>query len=682
MKRRLRSRRTFRIRLALLALAASAAAFTSAVYITRPDYGLPFRAEFLPGGNDPWTAMGGTWEVASGAMRNESNDRGGKILTGYAHWTNYVVQADVQVLGTGSAGVLARVSDAETGENSFRGYFAGIRSADNSFVLGAFDFAYHEAEKVVMRSPVRPFRWYRIALTVNGCKISASVWGAETGEVDTAPLNDPDCFRAGLIGLRSNGTGGVWRNVTVTKLDGDHTRLRTATAGLPTSETGFGDSDTATGRVAAQPIADLLFFNPLKPLMATVRGSVVLTRPALFIQDGSRRGVEIQTDRPLPLKVGDEVEVTGQVNLDGFSPRIQHGRVRLLREDLPLFPVALTVSQVTTGQYDGRLIQVEGVLRSRSLGSDGSVLLDIDAGAESFRALLPSGRSGSHVNRLGVESRLRLRGVAVTDAQYRRAADPFTLLVRSAEDLEVLAGPPWWRPSTLIFVLLIALAVSFAINYLVLWVRHWRLRAMGEERERLAQDIHDTLAQSFAGIGFQLQAIRSGMPADAGGIKKQVDLAIAMTRTSHEEARRSIASLRPHSLGSVGLATALRDFARSMLRQGDVQIEAFEHGKASTMPQRIKDTLYEIGKEAIANAIRHAAPARIRIEVQREGWVSSLLIEDNGRGFDASRIEPGFGLQGIRKKAEMIAATVAITSEPGRGTRVQVKTRLKRGGFL
>ena len=104
------------------------------------------------------------------------------------------MEGDLELLGTGSVGLLARVSEAEVGENSFKGYWAGVRTGDNSLVLGAYDFDYHEAAKVLLPGPVRPFRWYRVKLTVDGCHVTASASAAGMRELETAPLNAPDCF--------------------------------------------------------------------------------------------------------------------------------------------------------------------------------------------------------------------------------------------------------------------------------------------------------------------------------------------------------------------------------------------------------------------------------------------------------------------------------------------------------
>ncbi len=408
-----------------------------------------------------------------------------------------------------------------------------------------------------------------------------------------------------------------------------------------------------------------------------IRGSVILTRPAVFVED-STGGVEIQSDSAAALKIGDEVEVTGEVNLDNFSPVIRKARFRLLREAVPVSPSVIAANQVAEGLYDSRFVQLEGYLRSISEEQDGALTLDLEAGPQSFHALLPPGRSRVLLHRLAQDSRLRLKGVSVVDARFNRAADPFVILVRSAEDVEVVAGPPWWRPSNLILATLVGLGLIFACNYLYLLAKHWRYRAVAEERERLANEIHDTLAQSFAGIGFQLQAIRNSVPRGAERLESQVDLAISMARTSHGEARRSIASLRPKSLGPTGLLPALQDCAKQMIKNGNVRVEIYgeddNRAVPTRIPTRIKDTLYLIGQEAIANSIRHADPGVIRLTLQRTREFICLSIEDDGQGFIAGSQHAGFGLLGMRKRAESIEATLTISSTPGSGTLVEVKS--------
>ncbi len=635
-------------------------------YINSPGYGLPYHVPFLMEAKDRWTALGGTWEVLDGTMRNDSNDRGAKLLTGLESWSDYVVEGDVQTPGTGSVGLLARVSEAEVGENSLKGYLAGIR--DHHLVLGVYDFTYHEIAKVPMPDPPRPSQWYHLRLTVNGCQVTAAANPIGLREVKAKPFNDPDCFRSGLVGLRSNGTGGVWRNVRVQPVDAPSPPA----VGTAPALTAPPPPIDAPSSLPAQPIISLLSLPPHGSPVAAIRGSVILTRPVVFVQDPTS-GVEVQSDGAMPLKIGDEVEVTGEVSLERSSPVIRNARFRLLRESVPVSPVVATANQIADGNFDGRFVQVDGYLRTMSEEGDGTVTLSLDGGFQSFRAILPAGRSRSHTDRLALDSRIRLRGVSVVDPRFNRAVDPFVILVRSAEDFEVVAGPPWWRPSTLIFATLVLLGLVFTFNYLYLLAKHWRLRAVAEERERLAHEIHDTLAQSFAGIGFQLQAIRNSVPADAEALQSQVDLAMSMARTSHGEARRSIASLRPESFGNIGLLPALRECAERMVKNGNVTVETYGEDGGRNVPSRIKDTLFRIGQEAIANSIRHADPDTIRIRLQRTRASIFLSVEDDGGGFVADSDHAGFGLLGMRKRAESISASLVVRSAPGSGTRVEVK---------
>jgi signal transduction histidine kinase len=657
------------------------------LYVNSPGYGLPYRASFTSNDISRWSALGGTWEIAGGAMRNDSNDRGAKLLTGSSSWKDYLVEGDLQLLGTGSVGLLARISDAEVGENSFKGYFAGVRTVDNSLVLGSYDFAYHEMNKIVLPDRVRPFRWYHLKLRVDGCQIVAAVSADNMPEVRTAPASDPDCFPSGSVGLRSNGTGGIWKNFSVVPAASSTVVAASSKPAAPASDAATASPAPRTrrgGRAAqvfstpAQSIASLLFMPQVGSPVTSIRGSVVLIRPALYVQD-SNGGVEVQSDGSTPLKIGDEVEVTGEVDLEKFAPVIRKAQIRRLREATPISPLVFTANQLAEGYYDGRFVQAEGNLRTMTTEPDGSISLDLDAGSQSFHAIFPPGRSRSLLDTLEPESRLRLKGVCVMDARFNKASDPFVLLMRSPEDVDIVAGAPWWRPSTLILASLVLLGLIFTLNHLYLLAKHWRLRAVADERERLAHEIHDTLAQSFAGIGFQLQAIRNSLPRDAATLEGQVDLAISMARNSHVEARRSIANLRPESLGSVGLLPALRECAERMVKNGQVKIETHSDDGGWTIPLRIKDTLYRIGQEAIANSIRHADPATIRISLKRTRSSISLTVEDDGTGFIADSDHAGFGLRGMRNRAESISAKLNVKSTPGSGTSVEVKAAVGTG---
>ena len=403
---------------------------------------------------------------------------------------------------------------------------------------------------------------------------------------------------------------------------------------------------------------------------------MTLTSPSLIVQD-STGGMLIENPKGPPLKIGDEVEVKGQVRPGDFSSAMDGAQVRLLWARAPTPAVSVTAAQAATGAFDATFVEVEGYLRGKQHAPDNTLVLDFDAGSEAFRAIANQGRGDSFFKDIKVKSLVRLRGICVVDTKFTQNLTPFVLLLRSTDDVKVLAGPPWWDAGHLVILVIGALLVALVINFLYSRIEHSRLRAVLGERERLAHEMHDTLAQSFAGIGFQLDAIKNGVPSDLSKIHHQLDLASDLTRHSHEEARRSIATLMPSSLSleSGELLLALERCARRMLGDGAVEVVTKSSGDVRKMPLRITDTLYRIGQEAIANAVRHARPTTITVSVEYLQNRVRLLVADDGRGFTPAADLRGFGLQGMRRRAAAISASLKVFSLPGQGTRVEVDCR-------
>jgi len=277
-----------------------------------------------------------------------------------------------------------------------------------------------------------------------------------------------------------------------------------------------------------------------------------------------------------------------------------------------------------------------------------------------------------HLKTLKEKSKLRLRGICVADSRYTQDLTAFALLLPSSGDIEVLEGPPWWSAIHILEIAGCIILLSIAGMLGFFFVERWRMQAVLDERQRLAHEMHDTLAQSFAGLGFQLQAIRDDVK-DGIDITPQLELAQCMVRNSHEEARRSISALRPEHLESVGLLCALEDCAQRMISQSSsVEVITRSEGTVQNIPLRVSDTLLRVGYEAIANAIRHAHCSRITISLVYGRAAVEMIIEDDGVGFVVSSDSAGFGIRGMHKRADNISAHFRIDSAPGRGTAVHV----------
>jgi signal transduction histidine kinase len=656
--------------------------------------GFPYQDSFSGGKADEWRALGGTWEVVDGTMRNDSDERGAKLLTGSGYWRDYSLEAEIKLLGPdGDAGLIARSSDEEEGVDSYSGYYAGLRNRDGALVLGRADHVWKEGQAVSVPGGVRAFHWYHLKLIVSGCDIAASASDPADGTKVTASMIEKDCSVSGRIGLRSYSSGGQWRNVRATPAthadlqallkigthsDADQTsKFNAAQEGArrlgndnSSEEENQGSADHS-GAAIPQPINSLRLVSISNPLVVTVRGVVVLTTPVLYVQDPTG-GAAVFAPQSPPLKLGDEIEVTGKPEPHDFSSVLRDASVRLLWARAPIPPVSVTASQAAGGAFDATFIEVDGQVLNKQDGPGNTLILDLQDGEQSFRAIMSRGRGDSLFRKLKQKSLLRLRGVSVIDSEYTHNLTPFVLLLPSTDDIDVLAGPPWWSAGHVAAIAVTTLILILVAQFFYSRAERWRLRAVLEERERLAHEMHDTLAQSFAGIGFQLQALRNDLHDKNPAAHKQLDLACDLVRHSHEESRRSIATLRPESLDSVGLLPALDSCARRMVDGGSLEVAIWHTGEVRPVPIRISDTLFRIGQEAIANAVRHARPTSLKILLNYEKHKVCLAVEDNGMGFTCRGDLLGFGLRGMRKRADSISAVLTVTSAPGQGTRVNV----------
>jgi signal transduction histidine kinase len=652
--------------------------------------GLPYHDSFSSGKAEEWTAFGGTWELAANAMRNDSDERGAKLLTGSSNWTNYSIEADLMLLGLGGdAGLVIRSGQEEEGVDAYNGYYAGLRTIDNTLVLGRAEYGWTEVNFPLIAHGLRveASRWYHLKLLAYGCQIVAAAGPREMPGVVSASITDQDCVRSGRVGLRSYSAGGVWENVAVrpaTAHDLDkmlalgHTRRIASSSGSARVSTSVSQSPPADNVPRALssspntiPIRNLRLAVFDGSRIATVRGVVILNAPAVFVQDATG-GVDVKQAHPQPLKVGDEVEVTGKVRASSFSSTLEDATVRVLWEATPMPPAAITASQAATGSFDATYIEVSGRLRNKAIGPGDEFLFDFDSGSQGFRAIMNRGRGDALFRRLKPGSLLRLRGVAVVDPGYTRSLTPFAILVRSSDDVELLSGPPWWNARHLIALVLGMLLLGLLGNLLYHRIESLRLRAILQERENLAYEMHDTLAQSVAGIGFQLEAIRIGTPETLAKVHRQLDLASQLVRHSHAEARRSIDMLRPQQLESDGLLNALTLSARRLVEGGSVKISSTVTGEPRVIPLRVQDAFYRIGQEALANSVRHAHPKTIAIRLCYHPKAVELLIEDDGIGFVDGEITRSLGLQGMRRRAIGVSAHLDIVSTPDKGTQVKL----------
>jgi two-component system, NarL family, sensor kinase len=230
--------------------------------------------------------------------------------------------------------------------------------------------------------------------------------------------------------------------------------------------------------------------------------------------------------------------------------------------------------------------------------------------------------------------------------------------------------------------------VSLAVERTRLVARSAQLAAL-EERNRLAREIHDTLAQSLAAIAMQLEtadalAERGGEPASNDRLAGAVRHALTLTRSTLEEARRSVLDLRAAPLEGRTLVDALRAIVDEF--QGDdgrglrVEVACDDSG---ALPAAIEIGLYRIAREALTNVVRHAKARRAAILLERTDGSVRMRIADDGIGFEPSRVTPGrFGLVGATERARLLGGALRVESGPGSGTTVDVEVPLRTGASV
>jgi signal transduction histidine kinase len=231
----------------------------------------------------------------------------------------------------------------------------------------------------------------------------------------------------------------------------------------------------------------------------------------------------------------------------------------------------------------------------------------------------------------------------------------------------------WWRVA-LIEAMARHAALALHHNRLIeLNRREERRKAILEERNRLARDIHDNLAQGFAAILMQLQAAqREGGGALPLGVATSVETAVALARTHLTEARRSVGTLRPNVGPGEDVATALRRLADMGQRTASIPIDLVLE-ELPRLGDAVEREIIGIAQEALTNAVRHSRARRITIQASAVQSVGlRLSIADDGRGIGREQSSAGFGMTSMQERADRIGASLTIVTAPRNGTEVVI----------
>jgi signal transduction histidine kinase len=236
----------------------------------------------------------------------------------------------------------------------------------------------------------------------------------------------------------------------------------------------------------------------------------------------------------------------------------------------------------------------------------------------------------------------------------------------------------WWFR-----LLLVAIAVLAVYAGYLLRVRQMQMQynAVLRERNRIAREIHDTLAQGFIGVSVQLEVVARLLDSSLEAARAQLNEARTLVRRSIADARASIWELRSQEAGNEDFAARLSKMAKQLTASSGTRAQVDVHGVYRPLAAQVEDELFRICQEAVTNVVRHAQASNVRIDLIFDARKLRITIKDDGQGFAGTAASAGpdghFGLKGMLERADRIHAELAVDSTLGTGTTITVEAPAK-----
>lgn len=420
------------------------------------------------------------------------------------------------------------------------------------------------------------------------------------------------------------------------------------------------------------------------------------------------RIVRVDMAERKPPRYGETIEAVGapetdlyRLNLSRAIWRRSHGRTE---EDAPpkdVTPRDLTVSEFGVKgfqtDYHGKPVRMTGIVRSLPSPDEGRFSLECD------RHTVPIDASSCPAAVDGVEigCRLEVSGTCLMECENWHANAPFphiegfAIVVRTPQDVRILARPPWWTPArslTVIGALLGLLAWASAWNRILNRKAERRGKELADEqmarvtsdlkvyeRTRLAVELHDSLSQNLTGVSLAIRAADRLADTDQAAMRKSLGLAAKSLDSCREELRNCLWDLRNRTLEESSLNEAILHTLAPHV--GDVRLVIRFNVPRERLSDNTAHSILHIIRELASNAVRHGSATEIRVAGTIDSDILLFSVTDNGCGFDPERY-PGakdghFGLQGVQDRVDSFEGDFTIESAPGKGAKASISIRLK-----
>lgn len=442
-------------------------------------------------------------------------------------------------------------------------------------------------------------------------------------------------------------------------------------------------------------VSTLLQFSPSTDYKHRVHARGILThqQPGLLLwlrDNGS--GLRVQTRQSQKLNAGDNVDVVGYLHYGAEVPVLEDAVFRRGDSGPAPEPVKLRAPE-DAFDHEEDLVSIDALLTEVQPVLEGWSFTFQNKGT-TFKAILRKLIRDRSAASLQPGSRVRVSGICSVISDDSRPVisgvwrpRSFQILLRSPDDLLLVAPPPWWTPSHIILVFGVVACASILVTAMVMLAARRRLReqavqrAMAEaeftailsERNRVAREIHDTLAQGLAATSVQLALAKKNVNGASEALGHHLEAAHELVRESLAEARDSIWNMRSHVLESRDLAGALREILKQRCDGTGIETSVDVSGHSRRFAPIVENNLLRIGQEAIFNATKYAKAKRIAVTLEFGAKEFRLVVRDDGCGFDASHpptAAGGFGLMAMRERANELKGELRVNSDPEHGTEI------------
>jgi two-component system sensor histidine kinase UhpB len=208
---------------------------------------------------------------------------------------------------------------------------------------------------------------------------------------------------------------------------------------------------------------------------------------------------------------------------------------------------------------------------------------------------------------------------------------------------------------------------------------HFTARLLGSieaERQRIGRDLHDNTGQILAAALLKIDLSERWQKSDPLAAQQALTSARSLLTQAFDQLKAAVYDLRPAMLDDLGLAAALRWYAKARVEQPELEV-VLHLDDALRLPTPLETALYRVGQEALANVVEHASARRVEVGLEIKPGFVALTVFDDGRGFDLDRARGrGLGLLSMRQRVAQFGGQLNIVTEPGAGTRVYAVVEL------